>query len=82
MLFLLESPIEVVDLFLEPLRRYIASSVKIENQIKGRKAIWLIEVNHYLQVKLEFEQRIDSLVESKIVEVKNNDIITHTSYIK
>lgn len=39
----------MVDFFLKPLRRHIASSVKIEDHIKGRKAIWLIEVKSYLR---------------------------------
>lgn len=49
MLFLLDSSIEMVDFFSKPLRRHIPSSVKIEDQIKGRKAIWLIEVKNYLR---------------------------------
>lgn len=74
MLFLLESPIEspieIVDLYLEPLRKYIASTVKLEDQIRGRRAIWLIEVKSYLLTKYNFEQRMDRLIEINISEEK------------
>lgn len=74
MLFLLESPIEspieIVDLYLEPLRKYIASTVKLEDQIRGRRAIWLIEVKSFLLTKYNFEQRMDRLIEINISEEK------------
>lgn len=58
----------MVYLYLNPLRKYIASSVKIEDQIRGRRAIWLIEVKNYLRTKIEFNQRMNRLTEIKIAK--------------
>lgn len=82
MLFLLESTIETVNLFLRPLRKYIGETIRIEDQIKGRKAIWLLEVERYLRVKLELELRSESLVEQRKVEIVNNNIIIHIVHVK
>lgn len=70
MLFLLESPIEIVDLYLEPLRKYIASTVKLEDQIRGRRVVWLIEVRSYLLTKHNFKERMNRLIEITISEEK------------
>lgn len=84
MLFLLNNPLEMVDLFLDPLRKYIyiGETIKLEDQIRGRKAIWLGEVKRYLRLKLYLELRVESFVEERKLEIVNNEIIIHKVYVK
>lgn len=72
----------MVDLFLEPLRKFIGGIVKLEDQIKGRKAIQLIEIKGYLRAKAELELRSESFVEQRKVKIVNNDIKIHIIYVK
>ena len=52
MLKLLNSDLEIIDMYYNPLHKYfIRDCIKIEDQIKSRKAAWLLAVKDYIRQK-------------------------------
>ena len=63
MLELLNSNIETVEVYLKPIRKYIYRlHIKLEDQIKHRRAIWLMAVRDYLITKAFYKKDAKILI--------------------
>ena len=64
MLDLLNSNVETVELYLHPLEKYfIKTCIKLEEQIKHRKAAWLIGVRDFILTKEFYERDAENFIE-------------------
>ena len=64
MLDLLNSDLETIDMYYNPLHKYfIRDCIKIEDQIKCWKAAWLLAVKDYIKQKEFYETNAEILVE-------------------
>ena len=62
MLELLNSNIEIIELYLNPLEKYFNKTcIKLEEQIKHREATWLVGVRDFIIIK-EFYKRDAKLI--------------------
>ena len=65
MLELLNSNIETVEVYLKTIRKYIyiyILHIKLEDQIKHRRAIWLMAVRDYLITKAFYKKDAKILI--------------------
>ena len=64
MLELLNSDLEIIDMYYNPLHKYfIKDCIKIKDQIKSRKAAWLLAVKDYIRQKEFYNIDAEILVE-------------------
>ena len=64
MLDLLNSNVKTVELYLHPLEKYfIKTCIKLEEQIKHRKAAWLIGVRDFILTKEFYERDAETFIE-------------------
>ena len=80
MLELLNSNIELVKMYLKLLNKYfIQTCIKLEDQIKHRKAAWLASVKDYIIQKEFYEQDAEILIEFRktYTDKKGHDLYTN-----
>ena len=64
MLELLNSDLETIDVYYAPLHKYhIKDCIKIEDQIKSRKAAWLLAIKDYIRQNEFYNTDAEILVE-------------------
>ena len=63
MLDLLNSDLETIDMYYNPLHKYfIQDCIKIEDQIKSRKTAWLLAIKDYIRQKVFYKTDAEILV--------------------
>lgn len=71
--------LEAVEKYLISLRRYLLKlNIKLEDQLKARRATWLIGVREYLRVKEIYFITAEEIVEYKI---KTTDKLENTAWV-
>ena len=64
MLELLNTNLQLIDVYYAPLHKYlIRDCIKIEDQIKSRKAAWLVAIKDYIRQKKFYKTDAEILVE-------------------
>ena len=84
MLDLLNSNVETVELYLHPLEKYfIKTCTKLEEQIKHRKAAWLIGVRDFILTKEFYGQDAEIFIEfRKTYTDKRGNLFHSTTWLK
>ena len=81
MLELLNSNLEIIDIYYNPLQKYfIRDCIKLEDQIKSRKAGWLLAVKHYIRQNEFYNTDAEILVEFRKTYTDKKGKISFTSY--
>ena len=84
MLDLLNSNVETVELYLHPLEKYfIKTCIKLEEQIKHRKAAWLIGVRDFILTKEFYEWDAENFIEfQKIYTDRKGNLFHSTTWLR
>lgn len=68
---------EAVERYLIPLRKYlIRLKIKLQDQIKGRRATWLIGVREYLRLKRIYCLEDEEVIIHKKIKSENGNLVT------
>ena len=81
MLELINSNLEIIDVYYSLLDKYlIRNYIKIEDQIKSRKAAWLLAIKDYIRQKEFYNIDAEILVEFRKYFTDKKDNINFTNY--
>lgn len=72
-----ETNLETVEKYLIPLRKYLITlNIRLEDQIKGRRAAWLLGVREYLRLKRIYFLEGEEVISHESIKKPNGEWVT------